>query len=89
MTFAAGNSAASLPYLEEGERALVDLAADTARDVVAPVVLGDREGMILQLYHRAEEQKLERALAQGLFVLFYGAVQERISRVNVMIPRSV
>ena len=73
MTFSAGNSAASLPYLEEGERALVDWAADKARDVVVvPAVLGDREGMILQLYHRAEEQKLERALLeQGLLSLFY------------------
>lgn len=73
MTFSAGNnSAVPLPYLEEGERALVDLAGDKARDVVAREVLGDREGMVLQLYHRAEEQKLEKALLeQGSFTLFF------------------
>lgn len=55
----------SLPHLEEGEIALLDLAADDARDVVS---LSDKEALILQLYHRAQEQKLERALLQqGMF----------------------
>ncbi|OJJ85537.1 centromere protein H [Aspergillus glaucus CBS 516.65] len=49
----------SLPHLEEGEVSLLELAADDARDV-AP--LSDKEAMILQLYHRVQEQKLEKAL---------------------------
>lgn len=65
----------SLPHLEEGERALLELAADDARDVAR---LSDKEALILQLYHRVEEQKLEKALLeQGWFsfstihILFY------------------
>lgn len=50
-----------LPHLEEGEVSLLELAADDARDV-AP--LSDKETMILQLYHRVQEQKLEKALLQ-------------------------
>lgn len=56
----------SLPHLEEGEVSLLELAADDARDV-AP--LSDKEAMILQLYHRVQEQKLEKALLrQGAFL---------------------
>ena len=56
----------SLPHLEEGEIALLDLAADDARDVVS---LSDKEALILQLHHRAQEQKLEKALLeQGMFL---------------------
>ena len=57
----------SLPNLEEGEVSLLELAADDARDV-AP--LSDKEAMILQLYHRVQEQKLEKALLQqgALFI---------------------
>ena len=51
----------SLPHLEEGELALLELAADDARDVVS---LSDKEALILQLYHRAQEQKLEKALLE-------------------------
>lgn len=57
----------SLPHLEEGEVSLLELAADDPRDV-AP--LSDREAMILQLYHRVQEQKLEKALLeQGVFII--------------------
>lgn len=67
MAFPTGKSP-SLPHLEEGERALLALAADDARDV-AP--LSDKEALILQLHHRVEEQKLEKALLEQGWFFFY------------------
>lgn len=59
----------SLPHLEEGEVALLDLAAaNDARDSVVP--LSDKEALILQLYHRTQEQKLEKALLEHGMLIF-------------------
>lgn len=55
---------ASLPCLEEGEIALLALAADDPRDVMS---FADKEALILQLYNQTQEQELEKAiLEQGL-----------------------
>lgn len=52
---------ASLPHLEAGEIALLDLAADDPRDVVT---LSDKEALVLQLYNQVQEQELEKALLE-------------------------
>lgn len=65
---ASSTNVQSLPHLEEGEVSLLELAADDARDV-AP--LSDKEAMILQLYHRVQEQKLEKALLRQGALLFF------------------
>ena len=54
-------SMASLPHLEPGEIALLDLATDDTRDVVS---LSEKEAWILQLYNQAQEQELEKAILE-------------------------
>ena len=50
---------ASLPHLEPGEVALVDLAGDDPRDVVA---LSRKEDLVVKLCDKAQEHELEKAL---------------------------
>ena len=77
----------SLPHLEEGEIALLDLAADDARDVVS---LSDKEALILQLYHRGQEQKLEKALLeQGMFFAMRPIMKEPILMSCVIEPETL
>lgn len=52
---------ASLPCLEEGEIALLALAADDPRDVMS---FADKEALILQLYNQTQEQELEKAILE-------------------------
>lgn len=59
----------SLPHLEEDEVALLDLAAaNDARDSVVP--LSDKEALILQLYHRTQEQKVGESASRTRYVDF-------------------
>ncbi|RAH45019.1 centromere protein H [Aspergillus brunneoviolaceus CBS 621.78] len=51
----------SLPHLGPGELALLNLATDDPRDTV---LLSDKEALILQLYHKIQEQQLEKALLE-------------------------
>lgn len=53
--------ASSLSHLEASETALLDLAGDDARDVAS---LSDKEDLILKLYHKSQEQQLEKALLE-------------------------
>ncbi|KAJ5561765.1 hypothetical protein N7535_003774 [Penicillium sp. DV-2018c] len=51
----------SLPHLQPGEVTLLNYAADDPRDVIA---LGDKQALVLQLYHQVQEQQLEKALLE-------------------------
>ncbi|PLB52848.1 hypothetical protein P170DRAFT_351190 [Aspergillus steynii IBT 23096] len=57
----ASSKGRSLPHLDPGEVTLAGIAANDPRDTVS---LSDKEASILQLYHRIQEQQLEKALLQ-------------------------
>lgn len=72
------HSMASLPHLESGEIALLNLAGDDSRDVLS---LSDKETLILQLYNQIQEQELEKALlVQG--TRFPGRLQQHYFRAH-------
>lgn len=53
--------ASARPHLLSNELALLDYAADDARDIVT---LSDKEALVLQLASQVQEQQLEKALLE-------------------------